>query len=59
MRHLRTVQMSYWTHMRRAWTMALQLLGASMALFVHGAYPDVFEHTGSNIVSDVYKQTKH
>jgi len=51
--------MSYWTHMRRAWTMALQLLGASMALFVHGAYPDVFEHTGSNIVSDVYKQTKH
>ena len=50
MGHLRDTGETYLEHGRFAWGMAIRLLLAAMALFVHGIFPSLFTHTGSDLI---------
>jgi hypothetical protein len=43
MSHLEEVQMGYFQHLKRAWTVAGVLL-------VHGIFPNIWKHKASNMI---------
>lgn len=53
--------MSYWTHLKHAWTIGFKSIGAGLILFVHGLFPFTFEYTGSiilkGVVSEINRKT--
>ena len=50
--HPRNEQLTYFSHLRRAWTFSFQFLAVSIKAFVHGVCPVLF----GSCVSDLYGQ---
>ena len=48
--HPRSVGMSYFGHLLRAFGFAILLLYACLACLIHAIFPFIFEHTASNII---------
>ena len=44
--HLESVQLSYWGHLFRAWSIAL-------VLFVHGLFPNVWKQKASQMMNNI------
>jgi hypothetical protein len=53
-RHPESVGESYSAHMQVAWSFSWRLLCASLACFVHGLLPFLFERTGSRAISELH-----
>jgi hypothetical protein len=53
-RHLEDNHVSYLAHFQRALKYSIMCFLACFALLCHAVYPDVFENTGSNIISHLY-----
>ena len=49
--HPASVDETYWEHLGVALSFAWTLLGASLACFVHGLFPNLFVSTGSSIIA--------
>ena len=58
-KHLKNVNKSYFSHLFFAWQTAIQLTLAAFCLFVHGLFPDVFQHTASTIVEFIHLNFKN
>jgi len=54
--HIKENNTTYFVHMRRALSLSLKTLSASIALFIHAVYPNIFEYTGSNIIKECVKE---
>lgn len=54
--HIKEKNTTYFVHMRRALSLSFKTLQASIALFVHAMYPNIFEYTGSNLIKDCVKE---
>lgn len=52
-RHLHENNQTYFEHLRDAWSYAGRSGLATIGFFVHGAFPFLFEHTGSGIIDGV------
>ena len=50
--HIKENNTTYFVHMRRALRVSFKSLQASIALFVHAMYPNIFEYTGSNLIKE-------
>jgi len=48
MNHLYDVEMTWWSHGKRAWKMSLRLFLLSLTALVHGLLPFTFSDTTSN-----------
>lgn len=53
--HPRESNMSYTSHLLRAWSLSFELLKGSSALFIHGLIPALFRETGSRTVARLHK----
>jgi len=56
-KHLKSVNETYWQHLKRAAMFSGWLLLGGIACAVHAVFPFVFKETASKIVSKLY--TKH
>lgn len=56
--HLDSVHESYLQHMRFACGVGLRLLGAGMAVIIHGLCPAIFEFTGSRTILKLHDHIK-
>jgi hypothetical protein len=54
-RHPSSIGMTYWTHQKRAWSMAYDTGKATLALLIHGAFPFWHTDTGGRIITRCYK----
>lgn len=54
--HIKENNTTYFVHMRRALSLSFKSLRASIALFVHAMYPNIFEYTGSNLIKECMKE---
>lgn len=52
--HPHDQQMTYWTHMKRAWSLAFTMGKGCLALFVHGVCPEWFKSFGSDTIKSLY-----
>lgn len=59
MKHLETVNMSYFGHMKVAFIYSFELSLAAMVLAIHAFIPCIFESTGSRIVNRVQGRMNH
>jgi hypothetical protein len=50
--------MTYFQHLRRAFSLSGQMLYGSMCLCIHGLIPAYFERTGTTIIHELYHDTK-
>lgn len=48
--HLQFRRQSYFSHFRQAIKYSMLTCKASFCFFIHAIYPDVFQHTGSDII---------
>ena len=58
--HLKESNLSYFSHMRRAFTLSLLLLCGTVASLVHAIIPFLFESTGTEMVkraNEILEQT--
>lgn len=54
--HIKENNTTYFVHMRRALSLSFKSIQASIALFVHAIYPNIFEYTGSNLIKECMKE---
>ena len=54
--HLKIVKQSYCEHFKDAFTYSLLSFKASVYFFIHAIYPDIFETSGSNQISNIYNK---
>jgi hypothetical protein len=54
-KHLHETKMGYFQHLVFAWKFGLRCLFASLAAFLHGAFPFIWETKSSEIVLDLGK----
>ena len=54
--HIKENNTTYFVHMRRALSLSFKSLQASIALFVHAMYPNIFEYTGSNLIKECVRE---
>ncbi len=60
--HLEEIKMSYFTHMRHAFSYALKSASASIIFIIHGIFPNTFTHLGYHLTKEIVKSiedTKH
>lgn len=50
--HIKENNTTYFVHMRRALSLSFKSLKASVSLFIHAMYPNMFEYTGSNLIKE-------
>ncbi len=55
-RHLQTKNLSYVNHMFGAFRISFKLLSASIYVFIHAFYPDIFEYDGSSIIYSLHSE---
>ena len=55
MNHLYDAQMTWWTHAKFAWKMALRLFLLSLTALVHGLLPFTFMYTTSKGIEKLAK----
>lgn len=48
--------MTYFEHLKHAYYYGIQALGCSLAFFIHGIVPCLFENTGSTMVEHLHDQ---
>lgn len=53
MSHLKTVNLTYFQHLRGALYFSFQSFKASVVFFIHGFFPDYLIYTGSNIIESL------
>jgi hypothetical protein len=53
---LREADMSYFTHMRFAFSVGTRLMGAGMAALLHGFFPSVFPTRAGEVVDAMHEQ---
>lgn len=56
MKHLDNVGLGYFAHARGALSISWQLMVASMAVFVHAIYPDVFETYATDTMKRIIEE---
>lgn len=54
--HIKENNTTYFVHMRRALSLSFKSIQASIALFVHAMYPNIFEYTGSNLIKECVRE---
>lgn len=54
--HIKENNTTYFVHLRRALSLSFKSLQASIALFVHAIYPNIFEYTGSNLIKECVRE---
>ena len=57
--HIKKEETNYFSHMRRALSISLRLLGASLALSIHAFFPNKFKYTGSSIIKEEYTKLQN
>ena len=57
--HIKKEETDYFSHMKRALSISLRLLGASLALSIHAFFPNKFKYTGSSIIIEEYTKLQH
>ena len=57
--HIKKEETDYFSHMRRALSISLRLLGASLALSIHAFFPNKFKYTGSSIIIEEYTKLQN
>ena len=57
--HIKKEETDYFSHMKRALTISLRLLGASLALSIHAFFPNKFKYTGSSIIIEEYTKLQN
>ena len=57
--HIKKEETDYFTHMIRALSISLRLVGASLALSIHAFFPNKFKYTGSSIIIEEYTKLQH
>jgi len=57
--HIKKEETDYFIHMKRALSISLRLLGASLALSIHAFFPNKFKYTGSSIIIEEYTKLQH
>lgn len=53
--HLKYVKQSYFCHLGYAISYSFFCLSASIIFLIHGFIPDIFRHTGSNMISILHE----
>jgi hypothetical protein len=57
LKHPKEEGMTYFQHMRRAFSLGGRMLYGSICLFVHGLVPALHERTGTRIICALHKDT--
>jgi len=57
--HLKEENTTYTRHIIRALSLSSKMFIGSIFLFIHGFIPIIFEHHGSNIISQLYNNIKN
>ena len=56
MNHLYDVEMTWWSHGKRAWKMSLRLFLLSLTALVHGLLPFTFSSTASDGIKKLHEE---
>lgn len=56
--HLKEKNMTYFAHLKQAWTVSIKMAVGSIVCFIHGLYPDLFQTTGTSIAKDIASYSK-
>lgn len=56
LQHPEEQSMTYFEHLKHACCYGIQALGCSLAFFVHGVVPCLFEKTGSTLIKNLHDQ---
>lgn len=59
LKHPYSKNMTYTSHLFRAWGMTFQFTKAVFYSFIHGLFPFLFEHESSDIVLYLYYEILH
>ncbi len=54
--HIKDNNTTYFVHIRRSLSLSFKSLQASIALFIHAIYPNIFEYTGSSLIKECVKE---
>jgi hypothetical protein len=54
MGHLENINMSYFEHMIQAFSYSIEAFKASIILFIHGLFPDIYVYEGSKTIHNLY-----
>ncbi len=57
--HIKKEETDYFSHMKRALSISLRLLGASLALTIHAFFPNKFKYTWSTIIKEEYTKLQY
>jgi hypothetical protein len=57
LKHPEEEGMTYFQHMRRAFSLGGRMLYGSICLFVHGLVPAFHQRTGTRIIGDLHEDT--
>lgn len=49
--------MTYFSHLKRAWGLAFSMGKGCAALFIHGIFPSWFQSTGTQTIQSLYYET--
>ncbi len=55
-KHLQNNNISYFYHMKNSLYYSFQSLKAGVIFAVHSIYPDIFQYTGSEVISKLNQQ---
>jgi Family of unknown function (DUF6356) len=54
--HLHKKNITYFKHLQQAWEISFKMGTASIACFIHGLFPDVFQTTATDIAKDITRR---
>jgi hypothetical protein len=57
--HPKTVDETFFQHMRFALFFAARLFAAAFAVMIHAFVPCLFEKTGSKLIAELYERTRN
>lgn len=57
--HLEEVKMSYFTHMRHAFSYAFKSGYASIIFIIHGIFPNTFTHLGYDLTKEIIQNIEN
>jgi len=57
--HLKEYKQSYLEHFYCSMKFSSQSFLASIIFFIHAIWPDIFQHTGSNMIASLNKKLKY
>ena len=52
--HLQQVNMTYFSHLKRAWRIGSKMMYNGLLYIIHGVYPNVFETSASKCIDQLH-----